>query len=135
MPILANSSHHRKCYRCGSYNHLISKCNTAQHNHKCTTCGSTDHHAKHCKKWVIGKGEDAVEEPLAFTQAVEVEEMLLLDRIMLLEHPDWYLSSCNKCGRKNPAHTELECPHYKMCQGAGEMAHMGTFTGTYVIWS
>jgi hypothetical protein len=94
MPALAEGSRHWKCYRCGSYDHLVSKCWACRHSVKCTVCGSVDHKAKHCSKRVIGKGEDAVEEPSPFTQAVVTQEMSLLDRISLLERSDWYPTSC-----------------------------------------
>jgi hypothetical protein len=115
MPTLAEGSHCCRCYRCSSFNHLVSKCTSSRHNCKCKTCSSIDHRSKHCSKRVISKGEDVVEEPLAFAQAVEIQEMSLLDRILLLERSDWYLTLCAKCGRANPKHTELECPLYEMC--------------------
>jgi hypothetical protein len=43
------------------------------------------------------------------------QEMSLLDRIMLLERSNWYPTSCTKCRRADPKHTELECPLYEMC--------------------
>jgi hypothetical protein len=97
MPHFAKGSRCHKCYRCGSYNHLVSKCQAHCHNTKCTLCGSVDHKAKHCGKRVIGKGEDAVEEPSPFAQALETQEMSLLER------SDWYLTSCTKCGRVDPS--------------------------------
>jgi hypothetical protein len=109
MPHLAKGSRHCKCYQCGSYDHLVSKCQAHRHNTKCTLCGNINHKAKHCSKRVIGKGEDAIEEPSPFAQALETQEMLLLER------SDWYPTSCAKCGRMDPKHMELECPLYKMC--------------------
>jgi hypothetical protein len=109
MPTLAEGSRRRKCYQCGSYDHLVSKCWAHCHSVKCMVCGSIDHKAKHCSKRVIGKGEDAVEEPSPFVQALETQEMSLLER------SDWYLTLCAKCGRADPKHTELECPLYEMC--------------------
>jgi hypothetical protein len=115
MPALAEGSCCRKCYRCGSYNHLVSKCRAHHHSVKCTVCGSVDHKAKHCSKRVISKGEDTVEEPSPFVQVLETTEMSLLDRISLLERSDWYPTSCAKCGRADPKHMELKCPLYEMC--------------------
>jgi hypothetical protein len=115
MPQLAEGSRHHKCYRCGSYDHLISKCHANHQLTKCKVCGSIDHKAKYCNKRVIGKGEDAKEEPSPFAQALETQEMSLLDRISLLEWSDWYPTSCAKCSRADPKHTELECPLHKMC--------------------
>jgi hypothetical protein len=115
MPTLAKGSRRRKCYRCGSYDHLVLKCRARRHSVKCTVCGSVDHKAKHCSKRVIGKGEDTVEEPSPFAEALQTQEMSLLDRISLLERSDWYPTSCAKCGRADPKHTEPECPLYEMC--------------------
>jgi hypothetical protein len=115
MPHLAEGSRRCKCYWCGSFDHLVSKCQACHHSVKCTVCGSIDHKAEHCSKRVIGKGEDTVEEPSPFAQALETQEMLLLDCISLLERSNWYLTLCAKCGRADPKHTELESPLYKMC--------------------
>jgi hypothetical protein len=49
---------------------LCVRDNAHRHNTKCTTCGNIDHKAKHCSKRVIGKGEDQVEEPSPFAQAL-----------------------------------------------------------------
>jgi hypothetical protein len=115
MPQLADSSRHCKCYQCGSYDHLVSKCWACGHLVKCTVCGSIDPKAKHCSKRVIGKGEDTVEEPSPFVQALKTQEMSLLDCILLLERSNWYPTLCAKCGRDDPKHTELKCPLYEMC--------------------
>jgi hypothetical protein len=117
MPQLAEGSrtHSRKCYRCGSFDHLVSKCHARRRNTKCTLCGSIDHKSKYCSKRVIGKGEDAVAEPSPFAQALETQEMSLLDRISFLERSDWYPTSCTKCGRVDPKHSELECLLYESC--------------------
>ena len=42
-------------------------------------------------------------------------QLTLLDRIVLLECPEWTPPHCPKCSRSNPGHTELECPKYKYC--------------------
>ena len=43
----------------------------------------------------------------------EVEDlgkMMLLERIALLDRPEWTPPVCVKCSKSDPGHTELECP-------------------------
>jgi hypothetical protein len=130
MPQLAKGSCRCKCYRCSSYNHLVSKCNANCRSTKCKVCGGIDHKAKYCNKRVIGKGEDAEEKPSPFVQALETQEMSLLDCISLLERSKWYPTSCIKCGRADPSTPSWSVPCTRCALGVGAMGLTGTYTDT-----
>jgi hypothetical protein len=91
----------------------VSQCEERRHSTKCKVCGSNNHKTKRCKLRTAGKAKEEKMSP--FAQALDTQEMSLLDRISLLERSEWHPTSCTKCGRADPKHTELECPLYEMC--------------------
>jgi hypothetical protein len=113
MPQLAEGSRRCQCFRCGNHDHLVSQCVAQRHSTKCKVCGSNDHKTKCCKSRTAGKVKEEKTSP--FAQALDTQEMSLLDWISLLERSEWHPISCAKCGRADPKHTEMECPLYEMC--------------------
>jgi len=51
--------------------------------------------------------------------------MTLLERIDMINRPEWTPTSCSKCGRLNPGHTELGCPQYEKCRLCGNKGAHG----------
>ena len=120
MPVLADEPRGQKrkcCFRCKSTNHTVSQCPATCKNKKCTKCGSITHKTakcRHCLTCSLPKSKEG-EIILPFAEAVQKEEMPLLDRIALLNKEQWVPEVCNQCGKVNPKHTELRCPLYKQC--------------------
>jgi hypothetical protein len=58
-------------------------------------------------------------------QVQELGKMTLLDRITLLDKPEWTSPLCNQCGKKDPKHMELDCPKYKWCSWCKQSGSFG----------
>ena len=52
-------------------------------------------------------------------------KMTLLDRIALLDKPEWTPPICEKCGKKDPKHTKLDCPKYEQCTWCKQSGSLG----------
>ena len=129
MPVDADGTTRakKKCYRCGSTEHRVSKCKEPRKNKKCTLCGSQDHRKKHCRHRVIGKGEDKQDDGWGspFEEAIKMPEVDLQEKMTLLGKKEWVPASCYICGRVDPGHTELECPLYEKCWTCGGTGSYG----------
>jgi hypothetical protein len=126
MPVLADSDRHNRtrsphCYKCRSPSHFVSVCPKSRKNCCCTFCGNDEHRVSKCpvKRASQVEKENIPEEPSAYAQATETEEMSLLDCISLLERIEWTPEVCVCCRKQNPHHTELECPVYERCNRCG----------------
>ena len=120
MPVLTDEPRGQKrkrCFRCKSTDHSMSHCPVTRKNKKCTKCGSITHKTAKCCHHTIRSlpPPEEGEIILPFAEAVQKEEMLLLDRIALLDKEQWVPEVCNHCGRVNPNHTDLGCLLYKQC--------------------
>jgi hypothetical protein len=115
MPILADvPTRRRRCFRCKSTEHVVGQCPHRKKNCKCTNCGTTGHHTDNCTiKNRCGSPVDQVVSP--FAEAVEREEMGLLERINMLDKVEWTPELCRQCRKINPQHNDLECPKYEQC--------------------
>ena len=110
----ADPGHHHitRSYRCKVAGHVVSQCPKKRRNWKCTICGGTHKPAKCPTKACTASPE--VVTPV-YGKVVQCEEMLLLERISLLDHIEYSPSHCGKCGRQNLEHLEMECPMYEHC--------------------
>ena len=52
-------------------------------------------------------------------------KMTLLDRIALLDKPEWTPPMCEKCGKKDPQHTKFDCPKYEYCDWCRQSGSLG----------
>ena len=120
MPVLANEPRGLKrkcCFQCKSTNHILSKCPNTHKNSKCIKCRSSTHKIAKCR-YRTTRSPPPFEEGkiiLPFTEAVQKEEMPLLDRIALLDKEQWTPEVCGHCSKVNPNHTELGCLLYEQC--------------------
>ena len=90
----------------------------------CCLCGDIKHKKAQCPYKRPPKVE--VEVTTEVTREVqELGEMTLLDRIALLDHPEWTPDHCAKCGNQNPRHVELECPSYEYCNWCRSLGSYG----------
>ena len=114
LPVLADSGARPvRCFRCRKRGHKVVECPQKKLK-PCSLCGDFKHKKAGCPYGRPPKVE--VEVTTEVTKEVqELGKMTLLDRIALLDKPDWYPSHCSKCGKQEPKHTELECPHYEYC--------------------
>ena len=114
MPVLMGEGHHRvQCFNCKKHRHIRKHCPKPKWC-GCTTCGEQGHHKGTCpyKRW--SKVEVFMEMEVK-ENTEELGQLSLLDRIVLLDGPDWTPPHCPKCSRRDPGHTELECPEYEYC--------------------
>ena len=107
MPVLARERSPTKCYRCNSSDHMVSRCPKPRRSKGCSKCGSKKHRTKRCSI----RGGDKSYLPISGQ-----EQMMLTERIALMDKPDWALALCKKFFRHNPGHMELDCPQYEQCQ-------------------
>ena len=115
MPILHDvDPHHHvtRCYRCKKVGHVVSQCHQKKRNRKCTNCGGTHKTAKCTVKACTASPEVVAS---VFGEVVQREEMLLLERVSLLDRIEYSPLHCAKCGRQNPEHLEMECPMFEQC--------------------
>ena len=115
MPILHDiDPHHRvtRCYRCKKVGHVVSQCHQRKRNWKCTNCGDT-HKTSKCPVKARTTSPEAVAQ--VYGEAVQREEMSLLERISLLNCIEFSSLHCTKCGCQNLEHLEMECPMYEQC--------------------
>ena len=114
MPVLMESNSHRiRCFRCKKRGHKAQDCTQKKHR-ACTICNDHGHRKAACPFRKRGKIEVVVEQET--TKEVEdLGKMTLLERIALLDRPEWTPPVCVKCSKNDPGHTELECPEYEYC--------------------
>jgi hypothetical protein len=125
MPTLMEGERRKRCFRCKSTEHKVRQCTSTRKNTKCVRCGERSHRAQYCPTRHQSPKEEGEVSPYA--TAVDQEEMSLIDRISLLDRSEWTPTSCQKCGKVNPKHTELECPLYeqcKRCRGNGQYGYV-----------
>ena len=117
--------------------HVVSQCPKKKKNQKCTICGGTHKPAK-CPVRARTASPEAVTQ--VYGEVVQHEEMLLLERILLLNRIEYSPSHCAKCGRQNPEHLEMECPMYEQCLNCycwgprGFVSHHSCCAASDVSW-
>ena len=114
MPVLMEGNLHRvRCFRCKNQGHKAQDCTQKKH-HACTICNNHGHHKAACPFRKRGKVEVFVEQETK-REVEDLGKMTLLERIALLDRPEWTPPMCVKCSKSDPGHTELECPEYEHC--------------------
>ena len=114
MPVLMEGNLHRvRCFRCKKQGHKAQDCMQKKHR-ACTICNDHGHRKAACPFRKRGKVDVFVEQEVK-KEVEDLGKMTLLERIALLNRPDWTPPACVKCSRSNPGHTELECPEYEYC--------------------
>ena len=115
MPVLMDEGHRRvQCFNCRKHGHIRKDCPKLKRR-GCKTCGDQGHRRGTCPYRKRGKVEVFIETEVKRDIGEPEEQFSLLDRIALLERPEWTPPHCPKCSRSDPGHTELECPEYKYC--------------------
>ena len=114
MPILMDGNPRQvKCFRCRKQGHKAQEC-PQKKGRWCTICGDRKHKKAGCPY----RKPPRVKVEVDMEVCKEVEElgkMTLLDRITLLNCPDWTPPVCAKCGEQQPGHGEMECLRYEYC--------------------
>ena len=114
MPVLMEGNLHRvRCFRCKRRGHKVQDCTQKKHC-ACTICNDHGHRKAACPFRKRGKVEVFVKEETK-KEVKDLGKMTLLERIALLERPEWTPPVCVKCSKSDPGHTELECPEYEHC--------------------
>ena len=114
MPILMDGHPRQvKCFRCRKKGHKAQEC-PRKKGRSCTICGDRKHKKAGCPYRKPTKVEVEVEVEVR-KEVEELGKMTLLDRIALLDRPQWTPPVCAKCGKQQPGHEEMECPQYEYC--------------------
>lgn len=104
-----------KCFRCRKHGHKVQECPQQKKKcKKCGLCGDTTHKKARCPTHRPFKVEGEVRQEVT-KEIQELGQLTLLDRIALLNHPEWTPQACSKCGKQNPGHIEVNCPRYEYC--------------------
>ena len=69
--------------------------------------------------------EEETTYPTIYPAVAEEPEMTLLERITLLDRPQWLPPVCEKCGEVNPGHTTMECHKYEECRECQQSGALG----------
>ena len=114
MPILMDGHLRQvRCFRCRKRGHKAHECKSKKPR-ECPLCGDRKHKKAGCPYCKPVKVEVEVQEETR-VEIEDVGKMTLLDRIALLDRPQWTPPVCPKCGEQQPGHGEMECPRYKYC--------------------
>ena len=115
MPVLMDEGHRRvQCFNCKKHGHIRKDC-TKPKRRGCKTCGNQGHRRGTCPYRKRGKVEVFIEKEVTREIRDPSEQFSLLDRIVLLERPEWTPPQCLKCSRTDPGHSKLGCPEYEYC--------------------
>ena len=114
MPILMDGHPRQiKCFCCKKQGHKAHECKSRKLR-ECSLCGDRKHKKAGCPYRKPVKVEVEVQEETR-VEVRDVGKMTLLDRIALLDRPQWTPPICPKCGEQQPGHGEMECPTYEHC--------------------
>ena len=114
MPVRMDEAQRRiRCFNCKKHRHKKQEC-TQPKRRGCKTCGDQGHRKGSCPYRRRGKVEVFVETETK-QESGELGQLTLLERIVLLDRPEWTPPRCSKCSRSDPGHAKLECPEYKYC--------------------
>ena len=101
MPILMDGHPRQvKCFRCRKKGHKAQDC-PRKKARSCTICGDRKHKKAGCPYRKPTKVEVEVEVEVR-KEVEELGKMTLLDRIALLDRPQWTPPVCAKCGEQQP---------------------------------
>ena len=115
MPVLMGEGRRQiQCFNCKKHGHVRKDC-TKPKRRGCKTCGDQGHRKGTCPYRKQGKVEVFVTREVMREIEDPGNQMSLLERIALLDRPNWTPPQCPKCSRTDPGHTELECPEYEYC--------------------
>ena len=113
-PILMDGhSSQVRCFCCRKRGHKAHECKSKKPK-ECSLCGDRKHRKAGCPYRKPVRVEVEVQEE-ARVEIEDVGKMTLLDRIALLDRPQWTPPVCPKCGEQQPGHREMECPSYEYC--------------------
>ena len=113
-PVLMDDhSRQVRCFRCKRQGHKANECKSRKPR-ECSLCGDRKHRKAGCPyhKPVKVTVEEQQEERV---DVGDTGKMTLLDRIALLDRPQWTPPVCPKCGEQKLGHGEMECPAYEYC--------------------
>ena len=114
MPILMDGHPRQvRCFHCRKRGHKAHECKFKKPR-ECPLCGDRKHKKAGCPYCKPVKVEVEVQEEMQ-VEIEDVGKMTLLNRIALLDHPQWTPPVCPKCGEQQPGHREMECPSYEYC--------------------
>src|SRR6201996_5494478 len=128
MPLLMDEESRamRKCYRCRQPRHMVQECPIPK---------GSKLRSKRAKRLERGVGKMWVkvttEEEVQVSPPLGTGEMLLLDRISLLDRSEWTPNVCSLCGKIEPNHLTLDCPLYEQCdrcKGTGAFGYRDSCT-------
>ena len=142
MPVLMGEEHctkqKQRCLNCWSRDHTTNKCRN-KCPYKCGKCGQFGHGHRTCKIQLapLAEGVPAptpIEEQVAkrtqplpklLERAQELPKMTLLERMELMDRPEWTPKACPLCAKVDPGHNHLGCPHYEKCRNCRSSGAMG----------
>ena len=115
MPILMDGRRTKvQCFNCKKHGHVRKDCPKPKRR-GCKTCGDQGHKKGTCPYRKRGKVEVTVTKEVTQEIADASGQLSLLERIALLDRPEWTPPQCPKCSKKDPGHSKLECPEYEYC--------------------
>ena len=115
MPVLMDEGHRKvQCFNCKRHGHVRKDC-TKPKRRGCRTCGDQGHCKGTCPYRKRGKVEVSVKKEVTQEIAEASGQLSLLERIVLLDRPEWTPPQCPKCSKRDPGHSELGCPEYEYC--------------------
>ena len=142
MPILMGeeprTESKKRCRNCRSTGHPTHKCH-AKRPYKCGKCGKYGHGRRTCKIQLAPLAEGVpepspIEEqvarrthplPTLMRQAQDLPKMTLLERMELMDRPEWTPKACPLCAKVDPGHNRLGCPRYEKCWSCGSSGAKG----------
>jgi Zinc knuckle len=124
MPVLMDGHPWQiRCHRYRKHGHIAWEC-PRKKRHGCRVCGNSGHIKADCPL----KARPAVQVFVNQEVSREVQElgkMTLLDCIALMGRLEWMPPFCNKCGKSNLQHMELDCPRYEYCDWCRQTGAFG----------
>ena len=142
MPVLMGeeprTERKQRCLTCRSKNHTTYQCRNKR-PYKCGKCGQFGHGWRTCKIKLAPLAEGVPEPspiekqvatrshplPSLLEKAQDLPKMTLLERLKLMDCPEWTPKACPLCAKIDPGHNRLGCPRYKKCWSCGGSRAMG----------